>query len=295
MTRPKPRPILGRISSHLEASEQIDTLAAPLHRLVGRLARPGSLRDALSGTALGHPVHPALVTGPLGCWTASLVADVVGDRRTAQALIGTGLLLAAPAATAGASDWVDTTGAERRIGFIHLAANTAAIGCYAASWRARHRDDHSRGIAYALVGATALTVGAWLGGHLAYAMGVGVDTTAFDGGPSEWTRVTRSHDNPAAGQAAGIPLLIAEQPDGHRVLAGRCTHRGGPLAEGRIKDGCVICPWHGSQFSLDDGTVQAGPAVAPQPVYDTRVDPDGLFVRREEVRSLRVNPVRGTR
>jgi nitrite reductase/ring-hydroxylating ferredoxin subunit len=76
------------------------------------------------------------------------------------------------------------------------------------------------------------------------------------------------------------------------VLADRCTHRGGPLSEGTIEDDCVTCPWHGSSFSLTDGGVRRGPAVAPQPVYDVRVEADGIDVRRDEPRSLRVNPVR---
>jgi nitrite reductase/ring-hydroxylating ferredoxin subunit len=100
-------------------------------------------------------------------------------------------------------------------------------------------------------------------------------------------------DNLHAGSAAGVRLLIVEDGDQLHVLADRCTHRGGPLSEGEIADGCVTCPWHGSRFSLLDGSVQGGPAVAPQPIYETRVSPDGLHVRRTEARSLRVNPVRG--
>ncbi len=35
------------------------------------------------------------------------------------------------------------------------------------------------------------------------------------------------------------------------VLASRCPHRGGPLHLGRIDDGRLRCPWHGSAFRLD--------------------------------------------
>jgi nitrite reductase/ring-hydroxylating ferredoxin subunit len=34
-----------------------------------------------------------------------------------------------------------------------------------------------------------------------------------------------------------------------------CTHRGGPLSEGELKDGIVTCPWHGAQFNVKDGQV----------------------------------------
>jgi nitrite reductase/ring-hydroxylating ferredoxin subunit len=33
----------------------------------------------------------------------------------------------------------------------------------------------------------------------------------------------------------------------------------------------VVCPWHGSRFDLCTGEVRAGPAVYPQPRYETRV------------------------
>jgi nitrite reductase/ring-hydroxylating ferredoxin subunit len=34
---------------------------------------------------------------------------------------------------------------------------------------------------------------------------------------------------------------------------------------------CVVCPWHGSEFSLGDGAVVHGPATSPQPSFRTRV------------------------
>lgn len=46
------------------------------------------------------------------------------------------------------------------------------------------------------------------------------------------------------------------------------------LHEGKLKDDgdpCVVCPWHGSTFSLRTGEVHAGPATARQPHFDTRV------------------------
>jgi nitrite reductase/ring-hydroxylating ferredoxin subunit len=127
---------------------------------------------------------------------------------------------------------------------------------------------------------------------MTYSMGVGVDTTAFDGGPTEWTLIERDDDNPLAASVGDVPLVIVERNDEIHVLAGRCTHRGGPLSEGTIEGDCIVCPWHGSCFSYQDGSVRSGPAVAPQPSYEVRKTDDGLEVRRREARSLRVNPTR---
>ena len=125
------------------------------------------------------------------------------------------------------------------------------------------------------------------------AMGVWrYDTTAFRlEDQAEWTTVTRNEDNPRKGSADGVPLVIVERDGQTYVLAGRCTHRGGPLFEGELDGDCLVCPWHNSRFSIHDGSVQSGPAVAPQPAYEVRETPEGLQVRRSESRSLRVNPV----
>ncbi|GAC1538718.1 MAG: hypothetical protein NVS3B12_24180 [Acidimicrobiales bacterium] len=37
------------------------------------------------------------------------------------------------------------------------------------------------------------------------------------------------------------------------VLDNACAHVGGPLVDGAIRDGCVICPWHGWVYDLATG------------------------------------------
>ena len=52
----------------------------------------------------------------------------------------------------------------------------------------------------------------------------------------------------------GENLAVFRQRDG-RIFAtqNRCPHRQGPLAEGLVGDGRVICPLHGHQFNLETG------------------------------------------
>ncbi|MCD2185570.1 Rieske (2Fe-2S) protein [Actinomycetospora soli] len=38
-----------------------------------------------------------------------------------------------------------------------------------------------------------------------------------------------------------------------RVTDAGCPHRGGPMVEGRVRDGEVRCPWHWYRFDLDTG------------------------------------------
>lgn len=291
----------SKTASRLARSiEEADALEEPARRLAGAVgpalsSRP--LKDALSGTWLGHPAHPALVAAPIGLLGGASVLDLSGHSRAARTLIGAGLVSAAPAALTGLSDWADTTGAERRVGLAHALCNTAASTLYLMSWRARGKGHTGRGAALALLGATVLTAGGWLGGHLSYALGVGVDTNAFSAGPTDWTALgglpaggIPSDGSPVAGVAGSTGVVASRQPGGVRVLADRCSHRGGPLSDGSVEGGCVTCPWHGSRFDLATGDVVRGPAVVGQPAYRTRETPDGsVEVRRDEHRSLRAS------
>jgi hypothetical protein len=69
-----------------------------LHRPADRLNEPAASvmpharRGWLAGTWLGHPVHPFLVSVPIGCWTSASLLDALGQRRAARTLIGAGVL-----------------------------------------------------------------------------------------------------------------------------------------------------------------------------------------------------------
>ncbi|MEX5633136.1 Rieske 2Fe-2S domain-containing protein [Parafrankia sp. FMc2] len=284
-----------KLLDRIEREERLDPAAGRVSAFWASALRSEKLRDVLSGRQLGHPLHPAAVLVPAGTLLSATLLDVTGSaelRPAASRLIGLGLLTAPAAALAGWSDWLDTAGAERRVGLVHAASNIVGLASYAVSWRQRRRG--GSGLAASLAGATALGVGGWLGGHLAYALGVGVDTTAFQRGPTDWTDVL------AAGEVTtdlrqveidGVPVLLT-RVDGRVVaLSDRCTHRGAPLHEGERTGGCVRCPWHGSQFDLASGDVVHGPATRPQPVYEVRETAGRVELRRSEVRSLRANPV----
>src|SRR4051794_33460857 len=115
-------------------------LDRPAHALATALrwvVRPGPVEDVLTGTTLGHPLHPVLIAFPIGSWAAATVLDVArADHDARRMLVGLGVLAAAPTALAGASDWLTTTGGGRRVGLAHAVSNTGALALEAASWLA---------------------------------------------------------------------------------------------------------------------------------------------------------------
>ncbi len=288
--------LLLRLSERLERSAAVDRVGKPLNDAAHQVIKTGQLKDALSGTWLGHPVHPMLVGVPIGAWLGASVLDVTPrGSAAARRLVGLGVIAAAPSALCGLADWSDTSGSEQRVGAVHAMLNTAAISLYSLSWLAR-RKSGPLGPLLSFAGAGALAAAGYLGGHLSYAMGVGVDTNAFHTGPTEWTALDVDADDIAEGAikvavAHDTSLLVTRDDGEVRVLANRCSHRGAPLAEGTLEHGCVICPWHDSEFDLGTGEVVRGPATQPQPVYEVRSDNGPIEIQRDEPRSLRQYPV----
>jgi nitrite reductase/ring-hydroxylating ferredoxin subunit/uncharacterized membrane protein len=286
------RPRAHEISRRIGAIDALDAPAKAIGKKIRELLPAGPVKDALSGTWLGHPLHPLLTDVPIGTWTSATILDLVGGqagRPAARRLIGVGLLAAGPTAWAGWSDWADSeVGDEgvRRVGIVHAAANGGAVLLYGASLLARRRGAHGAGVVLGLAGAGAVGAGGWLGGDLAYARGIGVDETAFAQGPQDWTPALDASmlapDRPAVATVGDVDVLLVRRNGTIHALADRCNHRGAPLHEGELLGDCIECPWHGSRFRLDDGSLERGPAVYPQPVFEAR-ERDG----RIEIRATR--------
>lgn len=64
---------------------------------------------------------------------------------------------------------------------------------------------------------------------------------------------------------------------GLAALDARCPHRGGPLADGLVGDGAVVCPLHNRRFSLDDGSCDTPDSCAVE-AYPVSLDDDGWVV-----------------
>lgn len=272
--------LVGSPLDFIENARVLDAVARPGSALVSRLFRDARVKDAASGRRLGHPVHPLLTDLPTGFWTGSLLLDVTGGRKgrkAAERLIALGILSAVPTALTGLSDWADTAGPAKRVGIVHAIGNGTALVLYARSYLARKRGRHLQGMAFSTLAAAAMGASGYLGGHLAYRMGIGVDQTLFDDVPREWTAVLSEAELPAGVpkvvQAGQATVLVYRTGQEVCAIADRCSHRGGPLHEGEIDTGrlTVTCPWHASQFSLRTGEVLKGPATAPQPCYDSRI------------------------
>ncbi|MBA2278193.1 MAG: Rieske 2Fe-2S domain-containing protein [Chloroflexia bacterium] len=266
----------------------LDAVSERMSKLYDPFLGPNAsaaIKDALYGVRTGHPLHPAIVDLPIGAWSSSLLLDAVGMEEAADLTLKVGTVSALAAALTGAAQWQDTQGMEhpRRLGTLHAMLNVAATGLYGASWLCRDRGYRSTGISLSTVGYGLATFSAWLGGDLAYDLGIGVNRTAFDEPSDDWTEVAREDElvdgKPTRVDAAGVPVLLVKQAGALYAITATCTHVGGPLDEGEIGDCTVTCPWHGSVFDLRDASVIHGPATGAGAAYDVRVHAGTISIR----------------
>jgi nitrite reductase/ring-hydroxylating ferredoxin subunit/uncharacterized membrane protein len=278
------------LTGKLEQATVLDPVADKVSGLVNTVLPAGPIKDVLHGTWLGHAVHPLLVALPIGMWSGASLLDLTGSddgaRRSAQRLVGAGVLAIAPTVATGYADWSELGAFQRpkRVGLVHAAVNNATTALYALSWLARRRGDHERGRNLALAGAAGLMVGGYLGGHLAFSQGVGVNRNADRSKtPRDWTDVAAVGDviegNPHRVDVEGQPVVLVRTGGRLHAMGAVCSHYGAPLEDGEVEDGCLVCPWHGSRFRLADGGVDRGPATVAQIPYDVRTTGDRLELR----------------
>lgn len=276
------------LEKFIESQRWLDTIAGPLQAYINGLfsnAGPSgkTAKNLLNGTWLGHPLHPVLTDVPVGAWTCTFLLDVVSAREedgsgmhtAADITLATGLVAALASAATGWTDWSDTYGKERKLGLLHGVTMVTTATLYALSLLSRLTGARKTGVMLANLGYGALSAGAYLGGDEVYDLGYGVNHTAFAHLPDTYVTVMPEADlepnRPTQGDASGTPVLLVKQNEDIYALYDVCTHAGCSLAGGKLDGRSIICPCHGSQFDLKDGSVIHGPATMREPHFDVRV------------------------
>ena len=253
-----------------------------------------------------HPIHPMLVAFPIAFLVASPAFDLAGVLGGWPSAWATGAYLSIAAVVtglaAGAAGLVDflyvvppNSSGKKRATW-HMGVNVSALFLVACGWALRDWNTlRPQPLAIALEGVAValMTYGGWLGGTLVYRNQIGVDHRYARAGKwREQTLEGRAGESVPVQGANDLEvghmmllrvgdrdrrLVLARTEEGFAVFDDHCTHRGGSLAGGVLACRTVCCPWHGSQFSVSDGLVKAGPAETPIATY--RVEESGSEVR----------------
>jgi len=251
----------------------------------------------------GHPLHPILVSFPIAFYTGTLLFDILAKTYspeflfTAYNLEITALASAALAAIPGIIDYIYTVpphSTAKKRGRKHGLTNVAVIIFFTSAliYRANNEVPNIN-ILIALEGAgwILLLFAGWMGGTLVIRNQIGVDPRYADAGKWKEEYLEAGKDEIEVGNINDLKVnqmklvhigknrvVIARSEEGYVAFDDHCTHRGGSLAGGAMICGTVQCPWHGSQFSVNDGSVKAGPAKTPIMTYPLREENGKLFL-----------------
>ena len=272
--------------------EQVSEAVTPLIKKAFESAGEAGqqAKNFLNGVWLGHPLHPVLTDLPLGAWTVALALDTTeaatGHREWgygADGAVTVGLVGAVGAAITGMTDWSDTYGRAKRVGLVHGLLNLSAAAMYLTSLMQRRKGSREAARGSALAGYSIALTAAYLGGNLVYEEQIGVDHTAAMTFPADFVAVLPENELPEDTlkkvMAKGVPVLLVRHEGQVRAMVETCAHLGGPLSEGKLENGSVICPWHASRFDLRDGHIIHGPSTHPQPCFETRIRNGQIEVR----------------
>jgi aspartate/methionine/tyrosine aminotransferase/uncharacterized membrane protein/nitrite reductase/ring-hydroxylating ferredoxin subunit len=232
----------------------------------------------------GHPIHPMLIPFPFAFLTGALFFDLVAwwtgnmdIAYTGRHLTLAGVAMGLVAAIPGAIDYfasVPPQSSAKDRATKHALANVSAIVLFAISYMLRQDGEATPAtLAAEFVGVVLLSMGGYMGGTLVNRNQIGVDHRYADAGKWQETTVERTSgpvviadaddltvDQMKLVHVSGSRIALGRTDEGYAAFDDRCTHKGGPLADGTLICGTVQCPWHGSQFDVKSGKVKCGPA-----------------------------------
>lgn len=269
------------------------------------------LKALLQGKPFGHPVHPALVHFPIGLFVLSLVLDIASYLvatsndlfRASLYTMAFGLAMGVLAALTGLVDRSDIRfdHPARKTSTIHMLLNLTALALFGINFVLRLGQSNLAVLPLpylllSLVGVGILLVSGYLGGTMVYDNGIGVgrhrrDTrlprktmdVSFLVRHDGWAAVcdeNELHDGETLRVACdGNIIALAKQAGKVYAFQEFCTHRYGPLSEGKLEDHQVSCPWHRSCFDIRTGKVLEGPAKVDLKIYSTMVRGGKIFMR----------------
>ena len=101
----------------------------------------------------------------------------------------------------------------------------------------------------------------------------------------EFKKIATVAELPPSGEARefqldGQTICVANNNGRCTAMDNVCAHRGGPLGQGVVDEGKLVCPWHGWQFDLVTGKSEQSPTLGVD-VYELKVEGEDVLVKVE--------------
>lgn len=254
----------------------------------------------------GHAIHQMLIPFPIGFMIGAFAFDVLGFIFKVNYLWAAAYYTSAAGALmgiiAGLPGFIDYTMSvpPNSTGFTratkHMFIQITTVVLFGIAWFLRTGVDAQPGILtliLELAGTITVTIGGWMGGTLVNRNFIGPDHRYAESG--KWKESTLEGKKGETIEAAksdelkvnqmkllhvnGERIVLARTEEGYMAFHDRCTHRGGPLADGVLICSTVQCLWHGSHFDVKTGKVKSGPAKQDIPTFPV-TEQDGRVMLR---------------
>jgi len=97
-----------------------------------------------------------------------------------------------------------------------------------------------------------------------------------------FAKIASQSDLPATNEAkefscSGKEICIANVNGTYSALDNTCLHQSGPLGQGTIEHGKVVCPWHGWEYDPKTGALASNPN-AKVAVYPMKIENGDVLV-----------------
>ena len=254
-----------------------------------------------------HPLHPILVSFPIAFLIGTFVSDLIGEItdnntfwQTGYYLVIGGIVMGLVAAIPGLIDYLFTVppkSSAKKRGLKHALINVSHLVLFFIAFLIR-RNEHPDTVLILILeaaGVILIFIAGWLGGTLVYRNQIGVDARYAEAG--KWKEASFEETNGKIKVAANDELKLNQMKLLHvgskRIVLGKtekgyvafddhCTHKGGSLAGGAMICSTVQCPWHGSQFDVNNGQVKAGPAKENIHIYPLTESDGNVYLQFEK-------------
>lgn len=104
---------------------------------------------------------------------------------------------------------------------------------------------------------------------------------------TEWVKVANIADIPSGGRSwydfEEETDIVINLNGIFYCIADLCSHDGGPLGDGELKDSAIACPRHGACFDVRSGAALTMPAPSPIPTYAVKAEDGVVYVESPDL------------
>jgi len=91
-----------------------------------------------------------------------------------------------------------------------------------------------------------------------------------------------TENNPKLVNIQNTQIFIVKHGSSVYAMEDICSHDGESISEGKIEEGCIVCPRHMARFNLSTGEALCMPATEPVAIFPVKIVGGEIEIEMEE-------------